>query len=57
MYPFATPDTPDFAGVINSVGQVYNLIYLSIFLGVTVFGFCIAILGVLLVKGVIDKSL
>lgn len=57
MVPFETPDTPDIAGVINSVGQVYNLLYVIMFLGVTVLGCVVVYLSVKLIKGIIDEAI
>lgn len=54
MSTFQTPDTPDMAGVINAVSQVYNILNLSLFLAIVLVGFAIAILGVLIVKEVIN---
>ena len=54
MPAFMTPDTPDIAGVINSISQVYGLLNLSIFLAIAAAGFVIAFLGVVIVKNVLN---
>lgn len=54
MPAFMTPDTPDMAGVINSISQVYSLLNLSIFLAIAAAGFVIAFLGVVIAKNTIN---